>query len=150
MKRFVYFVKYWIPIIVLFGIMFWMSGGNFTSGRTSEFFFPKIKSMFPGLSPEGVTFVHELIRKIAHVVEFFLLGLLLSFAVYRSPLKIADFKKAVLIIILLVIFTLADELRQSLVALRTASIVDVVLDMAGGVMGMGVVRQAIRLKGKNG
>lgn len=142
MKWVVYFIKYWVPVFILFGIIYWMSGGDFTDGRTSEFFFPKIKSVFPGLSPESVTLIHEAIRAFAHVIEFFVLGLFLSLAVYRSPLKIAGFKKTFLIIILLFIFTLADELRQTLVALRTASLEDVVLDMAGGVLGLIIVQRS--------
>lgn len=146
MKWFGYFVKYWVPVIILAGVIFWLSGANFTDGKTSEFFFPKIKSLFPGLSPESVTFVHELIRSLAHVVEYFLLGLFLTFAVRRLPLQISSLKKNVLIVVLLVIFVLGDEVRQSLVTLRSASLVDVGLDLVGGVLGMGIVRQAIRLK----
>jgi VanZ family protein len=136
---FVYFVKYWVPVIVLLGVIFWMSGGDFTDGRTSEFFFPKIKSLFPGLSPGGVTFVHELIRAFAHVVEYFLLGLLLTLAINRLHLRISSFKKGVLIIVLLCLFALGDEVRQSLVALRKASLVDVGFDLFGGMMGMIIV-----------
>lgn len=141
-QRVVYFVKYWLPIFVLLGVIFWMSGGNFTDGKTSEFFFPKIKFVFPGLSPDGISSAHELIRKFAHVVEYFLLGLLLSFAVYRSPLKISGFKKGVLIIILLVIFTFADEFRQSLVATRKASLGDIVLDIMGGLLALMIVQRS--------
>lgn len=131
-----YFVKYWVPVFVLLGIIFWLSGANFTDGKTSEFFFPKIKSVFPGLLPDGVAFVHELIRALAHIFEFFLLGLLLSLAINRLHLRISGFKKGVLIFVLLCLFALGDEVRQSLVALRKASLVDVGLDLVGGVMGM--------------
>ena len=128
--------KYWLPVFVLLGVIFWLSGGNFTDGKTSEFFFPKIKSVFPGLSPDGVAFVHELIRAFAHIFEFFLLGLLLSLAINRLHLRISGFKKGVLIFVLLCLFAAGDEVRQSLVALRHASLVDVGLDLFGGVMGM--------------
>lgn len=138
----VYLVKYWLPVIVLLGFIFWMSGGDFTDGRTSEFFFPKIKSLFPGLSPEGVIFVHEVIRDLAHMVEFFFLGLLLSIAVFRSQLRISNLKKNVLIIVLLFVFSFGDELRQSLVALRKASLIDIGLDVFGGVMALIIVQRS--------
>ena len=143
MKWYLYFFKYWVPVIVLFGVIFWMSGGDFTDGRTSEFFYPKIKSLFPGLSQEEVTFVHEVIRKFAHIVEYFLLGLLLSIAVFRSPLKISGLKKIVLIIVLLILFALGDEFRQYCVALRKASVVDVGLDLVGGFIGLLVVGKIV-------
>ncbi|HNY51325.1 MAG TPA: VanZ family protein [Smithella sp.] len=145
MKRFVYFVKYWVPVFVLLGIIFWLSGANFTDGKTSEFFFPKIKSVFPALSPAGVTFVHELIRAFAHVAEYFLLGLFLALAIRRLPLQLSDLKKIVLMIVLLCLFAVGDEVRQSLVALRRASIVDVGLDLVGGVMALMIVQRS-RLK----
>lgn len=145
-KLCLYFVKYWLPVVILLGVIFWLSGGNFTDGRTSEFFFPKIKSIFPGLSEEEVTFVHELIRKFAHIAEYFLLGLLLSLAIYQSPLRVSSFKKTVLIIALLVFFALGDEFRQSLVALRKASFVDVGLDMVGGMLGMIVSTKMVKSK----
>jgi len=140
MKWYSYFIKYWVPVVVLFGVILWMSGGDFTDGRTSEFFFPKIKSLFPGLSSEEVTFVHEIIRKCAHIVEYFFLGLLLSVAVFRSPLRLSRVKKIVLIIALLFVFALGDELRQSLAVLRKASIVDVGLDLLGGMMALMIVQ----------
>ena len=31
-------IKYWIPVIILLGIIFWLSSGIFTSGYTSRFF----------------------------------------------------------------------------------------------------------------
>ena len=138
-KWLVYFVKYWLPLIILLGIIYWLSGGDFTDGRTSEFFFPKIKFLFPGLSPEEVTFVHEVIRALAHIVEFFFLGLLLSLAINYLPLRISSFKKGILIIVLLFVFAFGDELRQSLVALRKASLVDVGLDLFGGMLAMIIV-----------
>ncbi len=132
----------------MFGVILWMSGGDFTDGRTSEFFFPKIKSLFPGLSPDEVTFVHEIIRKCAHIVEYFFLGLLLSFAVFRSPLRLSRTKKIVLIIALLFVFALGDEFRQSLVALRTASVVDVVFDLIGGFFSLIVFNSRLRKSGQ--
>jgi len=144
-----YFVKYWVPVIVLLGIIFWLSGANFTDGKTSEFFFPKIKSVFPGLSPDGVAFVHELIRAFAHIFEFFVLGLLLSLAINRLHLRISGFQKGVLIFVLLCLLALGDEFRQSIVALRTASLVDVGLDLVGGLLALILVQcweNSFRLK----
>jgi VanZ family protein len=141
MKLYIYVIKYWLPVVILLGVIFWLSGGNFTAGRTSEFFFPIIKSLFPQLSPEDVTFVHELIRKFAHIVEYFFLGLLLSIAVFRSPLRMPDSKKIILVIILIFLASVADEIRQSFVALRKASLVDVGLDMIGGLMAVIIVKK---------
>ncbi len=144
-----YFIKYWIPVLVLLGVIFWLSGANFTDGKTSEFFFPKIKSVFPGLSPDGIAFVHELIRAFAHIFEFFVFGLLLSLAINRLHLPISGFKRGVLIFVLLCLFALGDEVRQFLVALRQASLVDVGLDLVGGLLALILVqcwKNSFRLK----
>lgn len=132
----VYLVKYFLPVVILLIFIFWMSGEYFTCGRTATFFVPIITFLFPSLSLPGIGLVNELIRASAHVLEFFLLGLLLSFAVFRIPLSLSRFKKIVLIMALLFAFALGDEFRQSMVALREASIMDVGLDMAGGLVGL--------------
>lgn len=136
------FIKYWLPVVILCGLILWFSGGHFTDGRTSEFFFPKIKALFPRLSPEGVTSIHEVIRAVAHVTEFFFLGLFLTFAVFRSPLSLSRVKKIVLIMVLLFVFALGDEFRQTMVALRKASFVDVGLDLLGGIMALIIVQRS--------
>jgi len=128
------FIKYWIPVIILLGIIFWLSSGIFTSGYTSRFFFPIIHSLFPRLSGEGVSLIHELIRALAHIAEYFFMGLLLSRAFYSKSGQIWNLKWSVLIIILLALLALSDEFFQSFFPLRKSSLADVGLDLIGVIL----------------
>jgi VanZ family protein len=131
-KSYIYFIKYWIPVIIFLGIIFWMSGARFTFGHTSEFIFPILYSLFPGLSPEDASVILGWIRAFAHIIEYFLLGFLLSRAFPGNYFKISGFKKCIIIIILLTFFALGDELHQSFVPSRNASPLDVGFDLIGG------------------
>lgn len=131
MKLYRDFIKYWIPVIILLGIIFCLSGGIFTSGYTASFFVPTIHSLFPRLSLQNVSLIHELIRALAHIAEYFFMGILLSRAFYRNSWQIWNLKWSVLIIILLALLALSDEFYQSFFPLRKSSLADVGLDLIG-------------------
>lgn len=133
-KSYRYLIKYWIPVIFMMGIIFFLSSGIFTSGYTSRFFFPTIHSLFPRLSWQGVSLIHELIRALAHIAEYFFIGLLLSHAFYRNSGQIWNLKRSVKIIILLTLLALSDEFFQSFFPLRKSSLADVGLDLIGVIL----------------
>jgi VanZ family protein len=126
------FIKYWIPVIVLLGIIFWLSSGTFTSGYTSRFFFPIIHSLIPRLLPRYVSLIHESIRALAHVTEYFFMGILLSRAFYRNSRQIWNLRWSAFIIVLLALLATSDEFYQSFFPSRKASLVGVGLDLIGG------------------
>lgn len=66
------------------------------------------------------------LRKLAHVVEFAVLGALLARAVRREPAAIA----------LGALYALTDEIHQSFVAGRQGSLLDWTIDSAGIVVGV--------------
>lgn len=73
-----------------------------------------------------------ILRKIAHMAEYFVLTYLIFKAINNYKLKF----KVVLIIslILILIAAVLDEFHQSLVAGRSASVIDVVIDGLGGII----------------
>ena len=97
--------------------------------ETSRFIRPLLDFLFPSATPESLTFVHGIIRKLAHLVEYALLGFLAVRAfrtLVRGPITAALFA-----------FTLAaavaalDEFQQSFDPSRTSSPVDVLIDVTG-------------------
>jgi VanZ family protein len=86
----------------------------------------------------GPTFeiVHFLIRKLAHLTEYGMLGLFLyhSFT-FRQPER-WNARSAVSAVVVAGLFSLTDEYHQSFVPGRTASIVDCGIDTFGAVLGM--------------
>ena len=127
-------LKYWLQVILWMGVMFWMSTGTFSSEHTSRFIVPLLNFLFPWLSPQDVDMMHELTRKTGHVVEYFILGLLL-FRAFRSDSSQGwRARWAIYAVIGVIIYAVSDEFHQLFVAARGASPVDVGIDSAGGIL----------------
>ncbi len=133
------FIKFWLPVILWLGVIFWMSTGMFSSERTSHIIGPLLHCLIPSISPQTETLMHGLIRKAGHIAEYFILGLFLFRAFRGESLQTWRLRWAVYTIIWVVLYALSDEFHQSFVATRTASIVDVSIDSAGGVLSQFVI-----------
>jgi len=73
-------------------------------------------------------------RKSAHVVEYFVLGLLLFRAFRSDSSQPWDRHWAVYAVIVVVLYAMSDEFHQIFVTSRSGSIFDVGLDTVGGVL----------------
>jgi VanZ family protein len=139
-----YFFPYWLPVIIWMVVIFWMSTGTFSSEQTSRFIVPLLHFLFPRLAPQDVDLIHGLIRKSGHVAEYFVLGLLLYRAFRATSSRIWRLQWAGFALIVVTLFAASDELHQSFVASRTPSLVDVGIDLVGGILSQSV----IMLRGK--
>ncbi|HEX2121164.1 MAG TPA: VanZ family protein [Thermoanaerobaculia bacterium] len=74
--------------------------------------------------------LHILIRKLAHVVEYAVLGALALYAARASFTRAATIAMTIALAV-----AAADEWRQSLSPMRTGSAWDVLLDLAGAALG---------------
>ncbi|OPY84401.1 MAG: VanZ like family protein [Syntrophus sp. PtaU1.Bin208] len=130
----VLFLKYWLPILIWMGVIFGMSTGAFSADHTSRIIGPLLHLLFPGLPEQDIELFHGMIRKAGHVSEYFILGLLFFRAVRGNSSRRWRLRWALTAILAVVLFALSDEYHQSWVASRTASLVDVSIDAAGGVL----------------
>jgi VanZ family protein len=130
-------VEYWTPLVVWLVTMFLFSTDLMSSSETSKFIVPVLRFFFPGLSAGEITLWHGVVRKLAHVMEYSILAVL----VYRSlKYEHGDLVAARMrAVVLLVLAALLDEFHQSFTAYRTASIVDVGYDCLGGVWAFWVI-----------
>ena len=129
-------VEYWTPLVVWLLMMFFFSTDLMSSSETSKFIVPILTFFFPGLSPSEVTVWHEVIRKLAHIAEYFILAVLVYRSLkYEHPDLINAKLRAIAFVVLV---ALLDELHQSFTAFRNASIVDVGYDCLGGVWALWV------------
>ncbi len=128
------FIYYWLPVIIWMGVIFGMSTGMFASDHTSRFIVPLLNFLFPRLSPEEIDLIHGLIRRVGHVAEYFILGILLFRAFRSDSLYPWRPRWTLYSIIAVVAYAMSDEFHQSFVNTRTASLVDVSIDSAGGVL----------------
>ena len=116
------------------GVIFWMSTGIFSSEQTSQIIVPVLNFLYPGLAPHQVDMIHGLLRRAGHLTEYFLLGILLFHAFRRNSLQQWRLRWAIYVIIGVVFYAASDEFHQSFVSSRTASLIDVGIDSAGGIL----------------
>lgn len=116
------------------GVIFWMSTGMFSSEHTSQVIVPVLNFLFPGLAPHQVDMIHGLLRKAGHVTEYFLMGIFFFHAFRNNSLQKWRLRWTIYAIIEIVFYAASDELHQTFVFSRTASLVDVGIDSAGGIL----------------
>jgi VanZ family protein len=124
--------KYWLPVAFWMAVIFWMSTGTFSAQNTSLIFEPLIRFLLPGISLHSVEVIHGVIRKCGHVSEYFILGILLFRAFRRGSMEAKTLRWVLSALVVVVLYAASDEFHQSFVASRTASVVDVGIDMTGG------------------
>ncbi len=126
------FFKYWFPVILWVGFTYWMSTGGFASANTSAIVEPILRFLMPNISETEVALIHAAIRKLAHLTEYFILGLLLFRAFGSDSPDMKALRWVFYSLLAVMLFAAGDELHQSFVATRTASLVDVGIDALGG------------------
>jgi VanZ family protein len=145
----------WWPVILWACLIWLFSTGWFTSENTSRFIVPIIHWLLPNASPHTLAYLHHLVRKSAHFVEYFIFSLLILRAI-RGDLRGARLRWALAAIALVAGYAALDEFHQLFVAGRTASPWDVLLDTTGGTAAQALVgllgrrKSRLRQTGTNG
>ncbi|HVF29616.1 MAG TPA: VanZ family protein [Pyrinomonadaceae bacterium] len=123
------------------GVIFFLSSSQGSMNQTSRIIRPLLEFLFPTAAPETILFYHGIIRKLAHLTEYAVLGLLAcrAFAFFRHPFVFA--------VLLVIAVAAIDETNQSFNPLRTGSPVDVLIDVSGGIVAIGVLGLLQRRKG---
>lgn len=124
-------LEYWTPLLLWVGMIYFLSTDAFSLLETSRIIRPILLFFFPGLSPGELQLWHGIIRKLGHVTEYFILGLLTYRSMKFSEPDLGRARLASGIFVMAV--ALLDEFHQLLTISRTASLVDVGYDCAGGV-----------------
>ena len=125
--------QYWLPVILWMSFIFWMSTGTFSADSTSLIVEPILRFLMPGISLQQIHMIHIAIRKSGHFTEYFILGLLLFRAFRSGSVELKTLRWVSFSVILVIIYAATDEFHQSFVSTRTASLVDVGIDITGGV-----------------
>ena len=127
--------KYWVPVILGMIFIYWMSTEGFASRSTSRFIEPIIRFFVPSISRKEIFVINGVIRKLAHVFEYMMLGILLFRAFRAGSYERRWWRWAGYSLGVVVLYAMIDEFHQLHVPLRTASIVDVGFDILGGFLG---------------
>ena len=131
------FLKYWLPPLIWLGVIFVGSTDLMSAEHTSRFIVPILLWLKPGMPPETIWITLVVMRKCAHVSEYAVLALLFWHAL-RSGSAISGKISILFGAVLLgcAVFAASDEFHQSFVKSRTPSVRDVLLDIAGALLGL--------------
>jgi len=95
--------------------------------------------LFPHLPPSQIEVIHHVFRKCCHLAEYAILAWLLWRAI-RKPVKNDPrpwiWPEAGLALAVVFLYSASDELHQVFVPARTGQISDVLVDSAGGAIGL--------------
>jgi VanZ family protein len=127
-------MKYWLPVLVWMGLIFWMSTGMFSAINTYHFFESILRSIKPEISSHTIMIINNSIRKVGHVTEYFISGVLVFRAFKAGSSEPRMMRWAMFSAVFIFLFAASDEYHQSFVASRTASLLDVGIDTGGGIL----------------
>ncbi len=127
-------LKYWLPVLLCIGFIYWMSTGMFSAHNTYFVLEPILRFFMPSIPHRRIVIIHALVRKAAHLTEYFAIGLLL-FRAFRSGSTERRYLRWTLASVLVIVLLAAsDEYHQTIVSTRTPSAADVGIDTTGGVL----------------
>ena len=128
------FIKYWLPVVFWMAIIYWMSTETFSSENTFSWLEMVLGLLIPKISSQELSLIHVVIRKAGHVIEYFVLGLLLFRTFRGNSISLWKWRWSFFAVMALALWAAGDEFHQSFVSTRTASVVDVGIDTAGGIL----------------
>lgn len=125
----------WVPVLLWLGVIFWLSGDQFSDEQTAKWLtqFPLLTAL--GLPPQVIDLANLIVRKCAHFVEYAILSML-AYRAFTASLPGVALGRALLAAIgFAVVVAACDELHQATTLTRTGSPRDVVLDSIGVLAG---------------
>lgn len=117
--------------------MFILSTDFFSSNETSRIIVPILAFFFPGLAPQQLQLWHGVIRKFAHITEYFILAIFTYRSIRHDEPDMAQAKLKTIVFIVLA--ASLDEIHQRFTAFRTPSPVDVGYDCLGAVWALWLI-----------
>ncbi len=128
------------PLLLWMALIWCASTRQFSALKTSQILRPLILWIFPDLSESRIAAIHLVIRKAGHFSEYAVMGLLAARAFSTSAKEFLQQHWWLVSFITLLAYALLDELHQSFVPERTASIYDSAIDVIGGITALFVYK----------
>ena len=140
-------MRYWLPPILWTCVILAASNDLFSSAHTGSFLRTLLETVLGRMSDETFELVHFSARKVSHLTEYGILGALL-FRAFRGQDHGWRIGWAMRAILFAALVASMDEIHQASVPSRTASPVDVAVDIAGASFAQGLMRAASRRIGR--
>lgn len=116
-------------LVILWMIfIFVMSSFDATSSSNQSNFIVDIITSI--INIKDIELLSLIIRKLAHFIEYFILGILVINFITRYD------KKIIIAILLCIIYATSDEIHQIFVPGRSCQIIDIMIDSLGSIMGI--------------
>src|SRR6266496_4787282 len=133
------FLKYWLPVFIWLGVIFAGSTDIFSAEQTSRYLVPFLRWLNPQISISTITAIHLALRKLGHLIEYAVLAAFLWRALRNGTSMRAKMSTLFAgVWVVCAIFAATDEFHQSFIALRSASLLDVMIDTSGAVVGLAI------------
>ena len=122
------------PLFAWAAVIWIFSTSWFSAGRTAPLILHLLRWFLPHAPPDTLDLIHSSIRKSAHVVEYFIFGLLTLRAI-RGERREWHLRWAIVAVAIAAGYAATDELHQAFVPTRGPSMYDVLLDTVGATLG---------------
>ncbi|HEY0726524.1 MAG TPA: VanZ family protein [Pyrinomonadaceae bacterium] len=134
------FLSRYLPLVAWLIFISYASSDSFNAGNTSRIIGPLVLWLFPNTTPETLLGIHIITRKAAHFTEYAILAYLAARAFRTSPRPALANRWFIASLALVVAYALLDEYHQTFVPSRTGSIYDSLIDIAGGLTALLIIR----------
>ncbi|MBP1686183.1 MAG: putative rane protein [Deltaproteobacteria bacterium] len=132
-------LPYWGVVLLWMAVISLFSTEPFSAENTGRYIDPLLRYFFPHITAAQFVFWHSVIRKSAHFIEFFILGILTYWALRRGRAPRWRMAWMLQALGLAVVYSLADELHQALSPSRTPSLADSGVDSFGAAVSQAVI-----------
>jgi VanZ family protein len=131
-------------------VIFAASSDAHSYEHSSRFIEPVLHWLFPRMPQAQIEEIHHLIRKCGHLTEYAVLALLLwrAFGQSRNNLPAWSWPRVGGVLLVVFLYAASDEFHQRFVPTRTPLVSDVLIDTAGGALGLMVIWLAGFRRGK--
>jgi VanZ family protein len=144
------FVHFWTPVIAWLLLIYAGSTDLLSATHTSRFLVPFFLWLDPNISPATLEMVQLIVRKLGHLTEYAILAGLLWRALHSGTnLRMRLSILFIAVLLPSAIFAVTDEFHQSFVASRTASPIDVMIDIGGALIGLMICWMFTRKKSRH-
>jgi VanZ family protein len=138
-------LRAWWPALLWSAVIFTASTDSFSAEHTGSIVEPILRWFYPAITQSQFGLIHHLIRKTAHLTEYFVYGLCLYRGLRRGR-QGWRLSWGLTSILLAAIYASLDEFHQSFVPSRTASPYDSLLDTIGASIAILVLYLYFRLR----